>query len=256
MQVRGSGRQLSSYHHMVMHHEYFVDGSEVEILDETEVASDAEEEEFVWTMNQRGMSAEQLAVLAHGDTGDKLSKSLQGHEAKPPVGSDPLVPHISQSQSSFYSTSSNAECNNYSRNSRSDLPTLATVQEKSSSFDRAELAFSDKASRSEHSRISNLKSLRGRRSLSSPNLRLGIVERLLSFGADNDGSDTSATPSLGIAEAQPSNRSVRAQYNALIMPEKVVLIRHGQSMGNINEELYSKTPGRYSTYGCLILLLL
>ena len=124
---------------------------------------------------------------------------------------------------------------------------MATVQEKSSSFDRAELAFSDKASRSEHSRISNLKSLRGRRSLSSPNLRLGIVERLLSFGAD-DGSDTSESPSFGVAEG----RSVRAQYNALIMPEKVVLIRHGQSMGNINEELYSKTPGMYSI--CLLIV--
>ena len=39
-----------------------------------------------------------------------------------------------------------------------------------------------------------------------------------------------------------SHRSARAQYNAKIMPNKVVMIRHGQSMGNINEELYSTTP--------------
>jgi len=39
-----------------------------------------------------------------------------------------------------------------------------------------------------------------------------------------------------------SHRSARAQYNAKIMPNKVVMIRHGQSMGNIDESLYSTTP--------------
>ena len=34
----------------------------------------------------------------------------------------------------------------------------------------------------------------------------------------------------------------RAAYNARIMPHKVVMIRHGQSMGNENEHLYAKTP--------------
>lgn len=38
------------------------------------------------------------------------------------------------------------------------------------------------------------------------------------------------------------HRELRAQYNAAIMPEKVILMRHGQSMGNINELLYSTTP--------------
>lgn len=37
-------------------------------------------------------------------------------------------------------------------------------------------------------------------------------------------------------------QSVRSQYNAQIMPHKVVLIRHGQSMGNIDERFYSTTP--------------
>jgi hypothetical protein len=36
--------------------------------------------------------------------------------------------------------------------------------------------------------------------------------------------------------------SMRAQYNARIMPKKVIMVRHGQSMGNINELLYSTMP--------------
>ena len=38
------------------------------------------------------------------------------------------------------------------------------------------------------------------------------------------------------------NQSARAHYNARIMPDKVVMIRHGQSEGNVNEALYSTTP--------------
>ena len=37
-----------------------------------------------------------------------------------------------------------------------------------------------------------------------------------------------------------SARVVRANYNARIMPAKVILLRHGQSMGNLDETLYSK----------------
>jgi len=37
-------------------------------------------------------------------------------------------------------------------------------------------------------------------------------------------------------------RIARAQYNAAIMPPKLIKIRRGQSMGNINEVLYSATP--------------
>jgi hypothetical protein len=36
--------------------------------------------------------------------------------------------------------------------------------------------------------------------------------------------------------------SMRAQYNARIMPKKLIMVRHGQSMGNINELLYSTMP--------------
>mmetsp|Transcript_12979 Transcript_12979/g.18370 ORF Transcript_12979/g.18370 Transcript_12979/m.18370 type:complete len:612 (+) Transcript_12979:203-2038(+) len=33
-----------------------------------------------------------------------------------------------------------------------------------------------------------------------------------------------------------------AQYNARIMPHKVIMVRHGQSEGNVNESLYATTP--------------
>lgn len=36
--------------------------------------------------------------------------------------------------------------------------------------------------------------------------------------------------------------SAKAEYNSRIMPNKVVLIRHGQSEGNVEESLYATTP--------------
>ena len=41
---------------------------------------------------------------------------------------------------------------------------------------------------------------------------------------------------------EDSHRALRTEYNAQIMPEKVVLIRHGQSMGNVDETFYATTP--------------
>jgi broad specificity phosphatase PhoE len=41
---------------------------------------------------------------------------------------------------------------------------------------------------------------------------------------------------------QLQNRAARTQYNAQIMPQKLILLRHGQSMGNIDEQFYSTTP--------------
>jgi len=38
------------------------------------------------------------------------------------------------------------------------------------------------------------------------------------------------------------HRVLRTEYNAQIMPEKLVLIRHGQSMGNVDETYYATTP--------------
>jgi hypothetical protein len=38
------------------------------------------------------------------------------------------------------------------------------------------------------------------------------------------------------------NRAARATYNARIMPNKVVMVRHGQSEGNVDESLYSRIP--------------
>ena len=81
-----------------------------------------------------------------------------------------------------------------------------------------------------------------RRSLSSPDLDLderrggrSLMGRLWSFhDHTGDDADSAVTPI--------SHREIRAQYNARIMPEKLVMIRHGQSMGNINELLYSTVP--------------
>jgi broad specificity phosphatase PhoE len=53
---------------------------------------------------------------------------------------------------------------------------------------------------------------------------------------------SSAPPRITTTNQGLHHRQLRAQYNAAIMPEKVILIRHGQSMGNINELLYSTTP--------------
>jgi broad specificity phosphatase PhoE len=38
------------------------------------------------------------------------------------------------------------------------------------------------------------------------------------------------------------NRIARTQYNASIMPSKLILVRHGQSLGNVDERLYATTP--------------
>lgn len=43
-------------------------------------------------------------------------------------------------------------------------------------------------------------------------------------------------------ESSSKTARSRAQYNARIMPNRVVLVRHGQSVGNIDERVYSTTP--------------
>ncbi len=53
---------------------------------------------------------------------------------------------------------------------------------------------------------------------------------------------TRQSSSVTLPTSHHHHRQLRAQYNATIMPEKVILIRHGQSMGNIDELLYSTTP--------------
>ena len=90
--------------------------------------------------------------------------------------------------------------------------------------------------------------------ISFPSRPVQMVRRFLSLDASAS-EDTAATEqtkntselqSNGNPISHPSlemyNRRLRAEYNARIMPEKLVLIRHGQSMGNINEVLYSTTP--------------
>lgn len=43
-------------------------------------------------------------------------------------------------------------------------------------------------------------------------------------------------------DIETRHRALRTEYNAQIMPEKLVLIRHGQSMGNVDETFYATTP--------------
>lgn len=46
----------------------------------------------------------------------------------------------------------------------------------------------------------------------------------------------------GSESYQSRSHAARAHYNASIMPNKVIMLRHGQSEGNVNEILYSTTP--------------
>ena len=43
-------------------------------------------------------------------------------------------------------------------------------------------------------------------------------------------------------DVEDRHRALRTEYNAQIMPEKLVLIRHGQSMGNLDETIFATTP--------------
>jgi broad specificity phosphatase PhoE len=70
---------------------------------------------------------------------------------------------------------------------------------------------------------------------------LSLNEADLEAGLAAPRSMTNDAP-LVVPSLEVHNRKLRAEYNARIMPEKLVLIRHGQSMGNINEVLYSTTP--------------
>jgi hypothetical protein len=68
-----------------------------------------------------------------------------------------------------------------------------------------------------------------------------LMQRFLSFHCEGQ----SSQPTANVVESPPpviSHCTVRARYNARIMPEKLIMIRHGQSMGNINELLYSTIP--------------
>lgn len=75
---------------------------------------------------------------------------------------------------------------------------------------------------------------------------LHLVQRMLSMGSGEDylrkKSETQAMTTIRTSSMGVHSRKLRAEYNARIMPEKVILVRHGQSMGNIDEVLYSTTP--------------
>lgn len=46
---------------------------------------------------------------------------------------------------------------------------------------------------------------------------------------------------VSAVDVRDQNRAARTSYNARIMPDQVILLRHGQSMGNIDERRYSTT---------------
>jgi hypothetical protein len=51
-----------------------------------------------------------------------------------------------------------------------------------------------------------------------------------------------AAPVIPPLDMCERHRVARTSYNSRIMPHQVILIRHGQSMGNVDEHLYSTTP--------------
>ena len=51
-----------------------------------------------------------------------------------------------------------------------------------------------------------------------------------------------STQQLHHTSVRHQNRAARAHYNARIMPDTVFLVRHGQSRGNDDENLYASTP--------------
>ena len=60
-------------------------------------------------------------------------------------------------------------------------------------------------------------------------------------GDDIDDDNTYDGDDDGNAD-ETQHRALRTEYNAQIMPEKLVLIRHGQSAGNVDEAMYAITP--------------
>jgi broad specificity phosphatase PhoE len=74
----------------------------------------------------------------------------------------------------------------------------------------------------------------------SPVTRMPPFNKRMNQTSDG-GSSLPLEPSVS-QNVKHQNRAARAHYNSRIMPQKVVLIRHGQSMGNIDEHMYSTTP--------------
>jgi hypothetical protein len=69
-----------------------------------------------------------------------------------------------------------------------------------------------------------------------------LVKRMLSYTSAESSVAEDADNEVTPPKVESNNRILRALYNARIMPEKLVMIRHGQSMGNIDENLYATLP--------------
>jgi hypothetical protein len=262
----------------VVHHSIFNDGSEVDIQNNVAPSSDddsdSSEEDFVWTSSQRGLKPELHKEATTPRAGDRKGRGRQRVTTLLSAAEDKNMSaqvfhpqqygvrknHRSHSESAAFgrrATSSSQSrwgmvrglptveeqraglTSSTHTNNNDDQHSLAGLV---SSSDHRRSYMAPRPSLVQHS-VSLPLPTTPRRSLSSPNLSL--MERWLSFGIDDSMSSMAATTTT-LAERPPTSclnhRTVRAQYNARIMPEKVVMIRHGQSLGNINEAMYATTP--------------
>ena len=81
--------------------------------------------------------------------------------------------------------------------------------------------------------------------LSRTNLHTDLVQCNHDTGSDNNNNYNTATHHdvLSLStHVRHRNRAARAHYNARIMPDRLFLVRHGQSQGNNDEHLYATTP--------------
>jgi broad specificity phosphatase PhoE len=178
-------------------------------------SSMSSEEQFVWTKHQHRGASNAVSPPARGDTTSSISDGLKA---------------VSVS-------------NELSLSSRADG--LSKAPPRSASFSGQTTSGSSGA-------FTHLKR------------PYSYVKRMLSLGSSEEEAKATTATSVGEPHCGPPridrnapvrppppplsystevhNRVLRAEYNARIMPQKLVLIRHGQSMGNVNEVLYSTTP--------------
>jgi hypothetical protein len=177
--------------------------------------SASSEEQFVWTMHQH-------------------RHSQQAEEKR---WSEVIQNKISNGLTSLFDPSPSPEA--FSDNKASVEPRSPQSHQKPA---RSRMRSSSSISDDKTERMQHNRNRIARRSDSSAvtNPRT-LMQRFLSFHSEGQVS----SPMANVVESPPpviSHCSVRARYNARIMPEKLVMIRHGQSMGNINELLYSTIP--------------
>jgi broad specificity phosphatase PhoE len=73
-----------------------------------------------------------------------------------------------------------------------------------------------------------------------PSLRRAIS--VPGFAAFSGSSSERLPPTFPKTTHHVRNRTARSKYNASIMPHQIIMVRHGQSIGNVDEKLYATTP--------------